>query len=171
MSRPKSKTELIELSKRNFERLSHFCDALSPEEQEMDFPEGTLNRNIRDVIAHLNHWNLLFLNWYEIGMAGGSPDMPASGYTWRTIPELNRVIRKMYSNEKLIDVRKSLKKSFGQLQEIISKHSDQELFEKMKYKWTGTTSLGSYLISVSSSHYDWAYKLIKKAKLNHSKTK
>ena len=34
--------------------------------------------------------------------------------------------------------------------------------EKKKYKWTGSTSLGAYLVSATSSHYDWAYKLIKK---------
>ncbi|MEL6140134.1 MAG: ClbS/DfsB family four-helix bundle protein, partial [Bacteroidota bacterium] len=32
------------------------------------------------------------------------------------------------------------------------------------YAWTGTTSLGAYLISSTSSHYDWAYKLIKRCK-------
>jgi hypothetical protein len=35
------------------------------------------------------------------------------------------------------------------------------------FTWTGTTSLGSYCVSASSSHYDWAMKKIK----NHIKTK
>ena len=39
---------------------------------------------------------------------------------------------------------------------------DDELFEKKRYKWTGSTSLGAYLVSATSSHYDWAFKLIKK---------
>lgn len=57
-----------------------------------------------------------------------------------------------------------LEKSFEQLQEVMVKHSNEELFEKKRYKWTGTTSMGSYLVSATSSHYDWALKLIKKAK-------
>jgi hypothetical protein len=44
---------------------------------------------------------------------------------------------------------------------IIEKHTDEELFTKKKYAWTGTTSLGSYLISATSSHYDWGLKTIK----------
>ncbi len=48
-------------------------------------------------------------------------------------------------------------------QKLIEKHSDVELFEKKRYKWTGTTSLGAYLISSTSSHYDWAIKLIKRS--------
>ncbi|MDR1911573.1 MAG: ClbS/DfsB family four-helix bundle protein, partial [Helicobacteraceae bacterium] len=39
-----------------------------------------------------------------------------------------------------------------------------ELFTKNKYEWTGTTSLGSYLISATSSHYDWGLKTIKPLK-------
>jgi hypothetical protein len=45
---------------------------------------------------------------------------------------------------------------------IIEKHSDHELFTKKLYKWTGSTSLGSYLVSNTSSHYTWAYDLIRK---------
>ena len=40
---------------------------------------------------------------------------------------------------------------------------DEELFTKKKYHWTGSTSLGSYLVSATSSHYDWALKLIRKS--------
>lgn len=52
--------------------------------------------------------------------------------------------------------------SFEKVFPIIEKHTDEELFTKKKYKWTGSTSLGSYLISATSSHYDWALKLMKK---------
>ncbi|MGO3678157.1 MAG: ClbS/DfsB family four-helix bundle protein, partial [Microbacteriaceae bacterium] len=29
------------------------------------------------------------------------------------------------------------------------------------FPWTGTTSLGSYCVSATSSHYDWAIKKIR----------
>lgn len=61
------------------------------------------------------------------------------------------------------NVKKLLDSSFIAIQNLIETHSDEELFEKKKYQWTGTTSLGAYLISATSSHYDWAYKLIRKA--------
>ncbi|MFC1239685.1 ClbS/DfsB family four-helix bundle protein [Treponema vincentii] len=41
--------------------------------------------------------------------------------------------------------------------------SNEELFTKKVFDWTGTTSLGSYCVSATSSHYDWATKDIKKA--------
>lgn len=164
MPRPKSKSELLELSQLNFKKLNDFIDQLSPEEQTKEFPEGTLNRNVRDVLSHLHHWHLMMLKWYEVGMSGEKPAMPAEGYTWKMTPELNKWIWEQYQNSNLIEVRTSLYESFKAVQKIIEQHTDEELFEKKRYKWTGTTSVGAYLISATSSHYDWALKLIKKVK-------
>lgn len=164
MPRPKNKEELIELSNSNFKLLNNFINSFSEEEQLKEFPKGTMNRNIRDVLAHLHHWHLMMLDWYKVGMKGEKPEMPAKGYTWKTTPALNKAIWEMYLKTDLKEVKKMLDKSFNNLQKVISRHSNEELFEKKRYKWTGSTSLGSYLVSATSSHYDWAYKLIKKAK-------
>ena len=163
MPRPKNKTELQSLSKQNYERLMTFIDRFSQEEQVREFPEGTMNRNIRDVLAHLHHWHLMLLEWYAVGMQGRKPEMPAKGYTWKTTPALNKWIWEKYNTEPLATVKEVLNESFTLLQNVIDQHSNEELFEKKRYKWTGSTSLGSYLVSATSSHYDWAYKLIKKA--------
>ncbi|WP_428236249.1 ClbS/DfsB family four-helix bundle protein [Gracilimonas sp.] len=164
MARPKTKKELKELSKQNFAKLNHLIDSYSAEEQNAEFPEGTMNRNIRDVLAHLHHWHLMMLDWYEVGMKGEKPEMPAKGHTWKTTPELNKEIWTKYRNVELNKIREDLSLSYLKLQEIITQHSNEELFEKKRFKWTGSTSLGAYLISATSSHYDWALKLIKKAK-------
>lgn len=162
MPKPKTKLELLHLSKKNFEKLFEYIESRSEEEQLKEFSTPTMNRNIRDVLAHLHHWHLLMLNWYEVGMSGEKPDMPAKGYTWRTTSDLNKWIRENYQSVELAEIKKLLSNSFQQVQKIILSHSDKELFEKKKYHWTGSTSLGAYLISNTSSHYDWAFKLIKK---------
>ncbi|NUN08854.1 MAG: ClbS/DfsB family four-helix bundle protein [Ignavibacteriaceae bacterium] len=163
MPRPTTKEELIDLSRKNFDKLNTFIDSLSPAQQISEFPKGTMNRNVRDVLAHLHHWHLLMAGWYESGMKGGKPDMPAKGYTWKTLPELNLKIWEEYSGAELKKVRKLFEKSYGDIRELIVKHTNDELFEKKKYKWTGTTSLGAYFVSSTSSHYDWALKLITRA--------
>ncbi len=166
MSRPKNKEELIALSHQNFEKLNKLIDSYSEQDQNADFPPGTMNRNIRDVVAHLDHWHGMMENWYKVGMAGKKPDMPAKGYTWKTVPDLNRRIWETYSKDDLKTVRARFEKSFQAMQNIIQNHSNEELFEKKRYPWTGSTSLGAYLISATSSHYDWAFKLIRKARKN-----
>ena len=70
MARPKNKTELLDFSQKNYESLMNFIDELSPADQEAQFPKGTMNRNIRDVLMHLHHWHLMMLEWYEVGMQG-----------------------------------------------------------------------------------------------------
>lgn len=162
MPRPKTKAELITLGHLNYEKLLAFIDDLSEEKRNSEFPSQFLNRNIRDVLAHLHHWHVMLLSWYEQGMKGTKPEMPAAGYTWGTVPELNREINKKYKNVSLKDTMKSLDTSFNKVQKVITRHSNDELFEKRKFKWTGSTSLGAYFVSATSSHYDWALKLIKK---------
>ena len=39
--------------------------------------------------------------------------------------------------------------------------SNDQLFSKNEYKWVGGTVLGSYFVSATSSHYDWAIKKLK----------
>lgn len=39
--------------------------------------------------------------------------------------------------------------------------SDRELFSKGVFPWVGGSTLGSYFVSVTSSHYDWAMKKLK----------
>lgn len=164
MPKPRTKTELLDLSQKNFEKLYTLVDSFSEKKQLADFPEGTLNRNIRDVFTHLHEWHLMFLEWYEIGMAGEKPAMPAKGYTWKMNAELNQMIWKKYQSVSFPDARKRLNSSHLKLKKLIEKHSEEELFTKKKFHWTGSTSLGAYLISATSSHYDWAFKLIKKHK-------
>ena len=61
MPRPKTKAELIQLSQENFRKLNNFVDAFSKPEFLAEFSKGTLNRNIRDVLAHLHEWHLMML--------------------------------------------------------------------------------------------------------------
>lgn len=162
MSRPTIKKELLTLGEENFQKLIGFIEKLSKQERDKNFPSGYLNRNIRDVLGHLHEWHLMMCSWYEVGMSGKNPDIPAKGYTWKTTPDLNREIQKKYSSIPLHEVKELLDSSFSKVRELIETHTDEELFEKKRYHWTGSTSLGAYFISATSSHYDWALKLIRK---------
>ena len=164
MARPKNKTELLEQGQSNFKKLWDYVESFPEEEQLKNFVPGSLNRNIRDVLAHLHHWNLMFLHWYEVGMAGKQPKMPAENHTWKTLPDLNKEIQAKYFKMDLKEAKKLLNGSFKKVRDVVKTHSEEELFTKKKYHWTGSTSLGAYLILASSSHYDWAFKLIKKQK-------
>lgn len=162
MSRPKNKQELLNQATINFENLFDFIESIPEKEQDREFSVGTMNRNIRDVLCHLHHWHLLMMEWYTEGMKGNNPIKPARGYTWKTTPELNKWIFKNYQETSLEQAKYLVKKGYSNLRKIVESHSNEELFTKKKYRWTGSTSLGSYLTSATTSHYNWAFLLIKK---------
>lgn len=160
MGKPKNKEEIILQSVQYWEKLEIYYR--NERMQKFVFPDHLLNRNLRDLLAHIYHWQLLFLDWYEKGMLNLKPDMPAEGYSWRQTKDLNIFINKKYAGEPIDNIFKLLYNSHRQILEIVHNHSDDQLMTKKKYDWTGSTSLGAYIISATSSHYKWAIKLLKK---------
>jgi len=151
---------LLAASASEFEKLLAFISDM-PESQSVK-PGVCENSSAKDMLAHLHAWHKLYLTWYETGMAGDKPEMPAPGYTWKTTPELNDEIYKEYKDASLEEILPLLKETHQKVIKIIESHSDEELFTKKRFAWTGSTSLGSYTVSATSSHYDWASKHIKK---------
>jgi len=61
----------------------------------------------------------------------------------------------------LEEATRLLVQSHREVLELVEDFSTDELFTKGVYQWTGGTSLGSYFVSSTSSHYDWALKKLK----------
>jgi hypothetical protein len=59
--------------------------------------------------------------------------------------------------------------SYKKVVKLLESFSNEELFERRAFPWTGTTALGSYGVSATSSHYDWALKKIKAHKKSYGK--
>ncbi|EMG27408.1 hypothetical protein LFLEISCH_11323 [Listeria fleischmannii subsp. fleischmannii LU2006-1] len=55
-----------------------------------------------------------------------------------------------------------LEESHNKVMQLMEPFSNDELFQKGAVSWSGGTTLGSYFISTTSSHYDWAIKKLKK---------
>ena len=164
MPRAKSKESLIKNSQDNFESLFYIINELPSKDILREFTFLHREKNIRDVLMHLYYWHKMMLSWYKKGMAGETFLMPAREYTWRQTPELNQILFLKYQNITYEEANELLHASHEKIMILMLKHSEDELFTKKRYSWTGSTSLASYLISSSSSHYSWALKLIKKHK-------
>ena len=164
MPRPTNKKDLLELSEANFNKLLKFIEELPDEIKTKTFKNNELNdrdKTVSDVICHLHEWHLMMANWYKVGMSGKKPAIPAEGFTFQTLPKLNRIIWEKYKGTDLKKAITMFKKSHKEITALIEKHSDDELFSKRKYPWTGTTSLGAYFVSSTSSHYDWGLKTVR----------
>ena len=120
------------------------------------------DRNVRDVLTHLWEWHQLLLKWVRSNVSGVQASFLPEPYTWKTYPQMNVEFWKKNQDIPLDEAEKNLKSSHDEVMKMIGELSDDELFVKKYFPWTGTTSLGSYCISATSSHYDWAIKKLKR---------
>ncbi len=68
---------------------------------------------------------------------------------------------KKHQDTSLDDAKNMLKKSHAEVMKLAETFSNDELFSKDIYKWVGGSTLGSYFVSATASHYDWAIKKLK----------
>lgn len=164
MPRPTTKTELINAANDTFNKLFLFIDSMSEKDQNQLFAFEDRDRNIRDVLVHLYEWHLLLLDFVTSNQAGNYANFLPDPYNWRTYPQMNIELWKKHQTTPYKNAISFIKKSHLKVIDLISTFSDEELFAKKHFSWTGSTSLGSYCVSATSSHYDWALKKIKKHK-------
>ena len=161
MARPTTKEQLIQAGEENFNKLKVLIDSLTDEQQTSTFTFEDRDRNIRDILVHLYEWHQLLLTWITSNQAGNKSNFLPSPYNWKTYPQMNIEFWKKHQETTLLEAKAILNKSHASVIEIINTFTDKELFTKKHFDWTGTTTLGSYCVSATSSHYDWAMKKIK----------
>ena len=168
MPRPTTKADLIQAANEQFAKLWTLIGEMSDEEKSADIVPNERDKNVRDVLAHLYEWHCLLLNWIRSNTNGNpAPFLPAP-YNWKTYPQMNVAFWEKHQNTSYTDAEAMLKKTHKEVMAIIETFSNEELFSKGVFDWTGTTTLGSYCVSATSSHYDWAFKDIKKALKKYS---
>ena len=82
-------------------------------------------------------------------------------HNWRTYGGLNQEFVLKHQETSLEQAKVLLAGSHKDMLELIETFSDEALFTKQYFTWTGTTTLGSYFVSSLPSHYDWAIKKMK----------
>ncbi|MDL2265438.1 ClbS/DfsB family four-helix bundle protein [Parabacteroides sp. OttesenSCG-928-G07] len=162
MARPTTKQDLIVAANNQFERLWKQIDSMPKEKQQETFSFEDRDKNLRDVLIHLYEWHQLLLNWIPANLTGNTVSFLPEPYNWKTYPKMNVEFWGKHQTTPLEDAIALLKKSHADIMKLIEPFTDEELFTKKHFSWTGTTNLGSYCISATSSHYDWAMKKLKR---------
>ena len=162
MPRPKSKSELLTAAESNFAKLFALIDGMNPELREATFSFEDRDKNLRDVLTHLYEWHMMQIKWIENNTSGNPAPFLPKPYNWKTYPNMNVELWKKHQKTPLDKAISILKQSHAAVMKLIKSFSDEELFEKKHFSWTGSTSLGAYCISSTSSHYDWAIKKLKR---------
>jgi len=170
MPRPTTKTELITAANDQWDKMWGLVDSIEGGAQSIVFgfddpklkeAHWRRDKNIRDVLVHLYEWHRLLLNWTAANLSGESKPFLPEPYNWKTYGDMNVGFWEKHQPTSYDDATAKLRESHNEVMALIDKMSDEELFEKRHFPWTGTSNLGSYCISVTASHYDWAIKKIK----------
>ncbi|MGY3767062.1 ClbS/DfsB family four-helix bundle protein [Vagococcus vulneris] len=174
MVRPVNKQELIVAAQDKFQQMMSLIGELDNGQKQVDFDWSNQkigkeahwerDKNIRDVIIHLFEWHKLLLNWVEANQVGEGTSFLPEPYNWRTYGQMNQEFFEKHQQTEFEEALGLVQKSHKQVMLLIDSFSDEALFTKKYFSWTGGSTLGSYCISATSSHYEWAIKKIKKHK-------
>ncbi len=170
MPRPATKTDLLAAANTNFEKLWGIIDSMSETERSapFNFNENSgkeahwkRDKNVRDVLVHLYEWHQLLLNWVRNNQRGeAQPFLPAP-YNWKTYGEMNVEFWKKHQSTPYSEAERLFRESHEQVMALMGGFTSDELFSKGVYSWAGTNTVGTYCVSATSSHYDWAIKKLK----------
>ena len=172
MARARNKDDLLKFSQENYAKLLELIANMTEAQLNTPFDfsadkskkeaHWARDKNVRDVLIHLYEWHCLLLKFVENNANGKSviPFLPAE-YSWKTYGAMNVMFWTRHQNTPLESAKTLLAQSHKKVMELAEKYTNEELFTKKYFDWTGTTDLGSYFVSATSSHYDWAIKKIK----------
>ncbi len=175
MPRARCKDDLMKFSEENYSKLMEMISAMTEKQLStpFDFSDDTSkkeahwsrDKNVRDVLVHLYEWHLLLLKFIEnnskVTDSKSAVAFLPPEYSWKTYGAMNMVFWKNHQNTSLETAKDQLAETHKKVLALAEKYTNEELFTKKYFPWTGTTDLGAYFVSATSSHYDWAIKKIK----------
>ncbi len=119
------------------------------------------DKNLRDVLVHLYEWHQLLINCIRSHEQGEDKPFLPRPYNWKTYGALNMEFWRKHQNTSLEEAKEMLQKSHTEVMRLAESFSNEELFTRGMYKWCGDNAMGSYFVSNTSSHYNWALKKLK----------
>ena len=164
MPNPTTKGELLEEIHAERDKLARFLAPITPEQMTQS---GAIDGwSVKDVLAHLAAWEGLLLVWYNAGRRGENPPLPAEGYGWEQMDDLNQRIYEKYRHWTLDEVLDYYRKSYRETLEAVQAMAEDELFTPGRYAWTKNNALVDYVVPCTSEHYQWARQEMRKGLKN-----
>ena len=176
MGRPTTKTDLFTAANTNYEKLNTLISELTKQELEtpFDFSQDAKkkeahwkrDKNMRDILIPIYESHKLMQKWVQTKKNGEDKPFLPKPYNWKTYGYMNMEFFRKHQFTPLDDAKHMLQESHSEVLKLAETFSDAELFTKGVFKWVGGSTLGSYFVSVTASHYDWAIKKLKAHKKN-----
>lgn len=174
MGRPATKKDLMQAARTEFINLNDFIASMTETELTTPFQfdekkkeaHWKRDKNLRDVLIHLYEWHQLLLQWVAANQNGEDRPFLPQPYNWRSYGTMNIMLWEKHQKTSLDNAVRQLEQSHQEVIRLAETFSNEELFSKGAFPWVGTNCLGSYFVSTTSSHYQWAIKKLKAHRRN-----
>lgn len=172
MPRARNKEDLLKFAAENYAKLMEMISNMTENQMNTPFDfsgdaskkeaHWGRDKNVRDVLIHLYEWHQLMIQFVLNNEKSEivRPFLPAE-YSWKTYGAMNVMFWNRHQNTSLEAAKELLAQSHTKVLSLAEQFTNEELFTKKYFPWTGTSDLGSYFVSTTASHYDWAIKKIK----------
>lgn len=170
MGRATNKDDLIISASEKFSKLTNLIESMNEKELSKEFNFSNdekkkeahwgRDKDLRDIYIHLYEWHKLLLNWVNSNLNGDSKPFIPEPYNWRTYGDMNLEFWKNHQTTSLERSKELFIQSHNDVMNLATKFTNDELFKKAEFDWVGGSTLGSYFVSATASHYDWAIKKI-----------
>lgn len=170
MANPKNKQELLASITDGYAKLCEQIAKMSDEEKSMPFDFAAdpkkcgvrwqYDRCLRDLLIHLHEWQVLMREFVQNIREGHPKDYLPDEYR-RHYHEMDKMLVEKHQKTPLEEATSLLQQTQDEMLSLADSFSEEELFTKGYYKNTYTTTMAAYFVSVTTSPYGQAVKLLK----------
>lgn len=178
MANPTTKHELLATISDGYARLCEQIAKLDEQEKTAHFDFSAdpkkcgvrwqYDRCLRDLLIHLHEWQVLMREFVQNIRDGHPRDYLPDQYR-RNYHEMDKMLVEKHQDTPLDRAEQLLQHTHQEMLSLVEEFTDEQLFTKGYYKNTYTTTMAAYFISVTSSPYGQAVKLLKIHKRNCKK--
>ena len=118
------------------------------------------DRCLRDLLIHLYEWQVLMREFVNNIREGHPRDYLPDEYR-KNYHEMDKMLVEKHQNTTLEEAKRLLQETHEEMLRLAESFTEEELFTKGYYKNTYTTDMAAYFVSVTSSPYGQAMKLLK----------
>jgi hypothetical protein len=157
---PKTRAELVEMTRASFAKLRAELDAAGPRAGSLPAVEDW---SVKDLLAVRAWWTEKVVGWIDAGRRGETPVTPAPGYRWKETPRLNAAIVRAARRESYRSVRARLEAGYARVMDTIDALDDRELLEVGVYPWSGRYPISRWISLNTARQYTTARSYVRRA--------
>ena len=168
MPQPTNKMELIASMQEGYAKLNEQISKMNEVETAATFTTDPKkcgvrwqnDRCLRDLLIHIHEWQVMMRVFVQNIREGHPKDYLPDEYR-KNYHEMDKMLVEKHQSTSLEEAKSLLLQTHEEMLSLAETFSEEELFTKGFFKNTYTTSMAAYFVSVTTSPYGQAVKMLK----------